>query len=469
MSIEEKYNISYINNKRYYKCDFSQEVLVLQDTIPYCFEYQNYKIYDTAWNRITVKILEMLDEINPLPEEELLGLKYSWSNVQVFSSEKRVNFSKFKNIYINTNHTATHAGMSIRFLLRAYGVAPEECTLYIRRHPAAEPPEARDYYRKQTEDSFRKFLEYKGISEKSTNIIVSNFSAINKFLARGSTGFNDFFLFDDYNYFCGYKQKTLEYIDSKYYGTTNQKAANRALSLLDEYYKHRDFYLKLLEVDVSDSFEDIVSEEIKGVMSSLHSVTISASKLYGRLTLLHNDLMNSLGELNNLSDFYTLTEFLLSDDFTFKKPFISSDPDATLENDDILMSYAFSLEEFNSEIIKSFVKKMHLKQIANYAEFLENCSEYYVQVDADRMINKELISIEPCTLEKIKKELKYYINSFGDIDTSTYSDYSSLPIFGYPWNKYLLVGVLRTYLKEEFSVTSKGGTFKNADYIIKIK
>ena len=469
MSIEEKYNIRYFNNKRYYKCDLSETLPLLQDTNPYYFEYKNYKIYETAWKRLTVKILEMLDEINPIPEEKLLELEYSWSNTQVFSAKKRVNYSPFKNIYVNTNHTATHAGMNIRFLLLTYGVDPGECILYIRRHPAAEPPEARDYYRKQTEDSFRKCLEFQGISDNSIDVIINNFKVINKFLAHGSTGFNDFFLFDDYWYYCNYKQKTLEYVDSRYYGTKNQRVTVRALDLLDGYYKHRDFYLKFLNVDVPDDFEDIVSGEIDTLIKNLHSPTISASKLYARIVLLHSELLNALGELNNVNDFYTLTEILLSDEYIFKKPFISNDSEAKLENDDILMSYAFSLDEFNSETIKNYIKKMHLKQINNYSEFIDNCSEYFVQVDADRMVNKDLLDIKSEMLEKIKKELKYYINSFGKIDTLTYADYDSLPSLGYPWNKYLLVGVIRTFLRDDFTYESKGGMFKNADFIINIK
>ena len=88
MSIEEKYNIQYFKNKRYYKYDLTTQVMVLGDTIPYYFEYNGRRIYDSAWNRLTVKILEMLDEINPLPNETLLALEYSWSKTDVFSATK---------------------------------------------------------------------------------------------------------------------------------------------------------------------------------------------------------------------------------------------------------------------------------------------------------------------------------------------------------------------------------------------
>lgn len=469
IEFEEKYDIHYFNNKRYYKYDLLSEIIVLQDTIPYCFEYKGKKIYETAWNRLTVKILEMLDEINPLPNEKLLSLEYSWSKVLVFSSEKRTNFSKFKDIYVNTNHTSTHAGMSIKFLLETYGIDSGECIFYIRRHPSAEPSEAREYYRKQTEDAFRLCLEFKVKSQKSIDIIIGNFTMINKFLSQGSTGFNDFFLFDDYWYFTNYKIKTMDFVQTRYYGTKTYSATKTCLNHLDDFYKHRDFYLRIDRLNVTDELKDILCEEIEFLFKNLKTNIISISKLYARMTLLHVEMMEELNEINNLPDFSTLVEVILPDTYVFQKPFITYDRDATLENDDIILNYAFSLGEFNSKTISDYVNKMHLKRLSSYVTFMELSSDYYVQVDADRMISKENLKIEEYDISKINKALSYFINSFGPIDTTKYSDYGSLPALEYNWNKYLLVGVTRTFLGDSFIVESTGGSYKTVEYLIKIK
>ena len=470
MSIEEKYNIQYFNNKRYYKFDLTTPVTVLDNTIPYFFEYNGKRIYETAWNRLTVKILEMLDSINPLPNETLLSLEYDWSKVQVFSSEKRTNFSKFKDIYVNTNHTATHSGMSIRFLLKAYGVEPGDCTLYIRRHPVAEPPEAREYFRNQTEKAFRNYLELQGKSESNIDIIIKNFNVINKYLANhGSTGFNDFFLFDDYGYFCNYKIKTLEYVNKKYYGSKNQRVTEKCLELMDGFYKHRDLFMEIDNMKISDEFADLVADEIDFLFNSLKSNIISSAKLYARMTMLHSEEMEVLGKHDNLSDFYSIIEVMLSGDYYFKKPFISNDPDASLSNDDILLNYALTLDTFNSKTIKDYANKMHLKPVNNYVEFMEMCSEYYVQIDADKMVSKESMEIEPDALYKIQKEIAFYIKSFGKITVDSYKDYDSLPSLIYKWNPYLLVGILRTYLNDYFEVKSSGGNYKSTEYTISLK
>lgn len=469
MSIEEKYNIQYYKNRRYYKYDLTTQVMVLGNTIPYYFEYNGRRIYDSAWNRLTVKILEMLDEINPLPNETLLALKYSWSKTEVFSATKKTNFLPFKDIFINTNHTATHAGMSIQLLLKTYGVDPADCIFYIRRHPVAEPVEAREYYRKQNIDGFRRYLELNGRSAKSIDVIIGNFNTINNFLTHGSTGFDDFFLFDDYYYFLNYKLKTLEFVKANYARTKYENATKTGLTLLDDFYKHRDFYLNIDKITIADEFKDIIANEIEFLFKNLKSNVISVSKLFARMSMLYSEEMECLKKFNNISDFYTLIEVMLGDKYYFEKPFIANDAGEVLENDDIIINYAFSLSEFSLKVINNYIDKMHLKKLDNYVEFMEKCSDYYVQIGPDKMIDKDKMDIDSYLLERISKAIKYYINSFGTINTATYADYDSLPNLEYDWNKYLLVGILRTFLSSEFIVENTGGTYKTTEYTVSIR
>lgn len=465
MTIEEKYNIHYFNNKRYYLYDLSQSLMTLQDVIPYSFEYNGKKIYSSSWNRMTVEILNILDEINPIPNEELFDLKYSWSDVTVFSPEKRTNFSKFKDIYVNTNHTASHSGMSIKFLLQTYGVDPKDCIFFVRKHPVAEKEEVRNYYRKQNIDAFKMSLQFQGRDEKTIDIIIKNFETINKYLSKNSSGFDDFFLFDDYNYFVSYKTKTLDYVKDRYYGTNNYKATKTGLNCLDDYYKHREFYLYLKNNSLPNDFENLLSEEIEFLFKYLKTNTISASKLYARMSMMHEKEMQEIGDLNNISDFYKLVEVLFSSEYYFQKPFISNDGDASLENDDIIMNYVFEQEKFTVKNINDYVNKMHLKK-PNMVEFLEKCSDCYIQVDSDIMVSKDSFDIDLSDLDRIKKELMYFINSFGAINTEKYFNYNGFPQLEYPWNRFLLVGIIRTYLGEDFNVKTLGGTYKTVEFLV---
>lgn len=93
--IFNKYNIHFINGNRYYLVCLD-DFLLLDNTIPYLFEYNGYKIYETAWNRITVKILEYIDKLNPKDTNELLNLKYTWSKQKAFSKDKKTNHLPLK-------------------------------------------------------------------------------------------------------------------------------------------------------------------------------------------------------------------------------------------------------------------------------------------------------------------------------------------------------------------------------------
>lgn len=72
-------------------------------------------------------------------------------------------------------------------------------------------------------------------------------------------------------------------------------------------------------------------------------------------------------------------------------------------------------------------------------------------------------------LETIKKELLFYINSFGKLDSEKYNGYISLPKLRYKWNKYLLIGIIRSYLSSEFEIEYTANNYKKLTYIIDIK
>lgn len=152
MTLEEKYKIHYINGQRHYEFDMATELPWLEDTIPYLFKYKDIEIYNSAWNRITVEILAAIDNLYPKSEEDLLKIHYYWTKTDVFSREKKTNFIQYKNLYVNTNHTASHAMMNIQGLLKAYGVPLDECQFIIRRHISAEPSEVREYYKNKNHE-----------------------------------------------------------------------------------------------------------------------------------------------------------------------------------------------------------------------------------------------------------------------------------------------------------------------------
>lgn len=470
MSIEEKYKIIYDNNKRYYIFDMQTKIPILDNTVPYLFKYKDIEIYESSWNKMTLRILKEIDERNPKSNEELLSIKYYWSKQDVFSTIKKTNHTPFRDLFLNTNHSSTHAMMSIQCLLREYNIDLSECYFLIRRHPVSEPQEARQYFRSRTITDFCRVLKLKGFAPDRINTIIKNFDFINKFLNKVSTGFIDFFLFDDYYYFTNYKVKTMEEVEKRFVITDKTYIViKRCLGYLDDYYKNKDFYLWLENNKVEQDFLVILEKELNFLFNNLKTTIVVSNKLYGRLSMLYRENLLLLGEMNNSSGLFKICSTLLNKKFFFNEPYISKYPIANLTNDQIICSYAYSLEDFTIGDLNNYVDKMHLKKLDNYLGFIIDSSEDYVQVDIDRLVSKAIFKLDDHTIEAVKKELNFYINSFGRLDSEKYSGFISLPKLRYEWNKYLLIGLIRSYLSNEFEIEYTANNYKKLSYIIDIK
>ena len=415
---------------------------------------------------MTVKILSLLDTYKSVSDEQKLSLEYGWSRAEVFSQTPRVNFVKCGNLYLNTNHTATHALMNIKLLLNTYEVDYSECELLISKHPSVENSEVREFYRNRCIKGFKYSLKLKGIENEKIDIIVKNFIFLNRVLDNVSPGFNDFFLFEDYTYFIGYKNKTIEYTKKQYGDTKKERAIEKTLEYLDDYYRNDHIYEILIEKPISDDFRDSIKKEIETLFALLKTNVISASKLFARMGMIYENEMNSLGELNNETDFYALVRVLFRKEYYYKKPFIMREKEAIIDSESLLYNYACGLEQFRVGDLTDYADKMHIKGLNNYAEFLERFSDNYVRADVDLMVKKELVDVSDDAKVKIDKELSYFINSYGPINTKNFFAYDDFPEIGYEWNKYLLIGVVMTFLPSKYKVERTKGTYKACEFII---
>jgi len=465
MNIEDKYGIITIRKKRYYNINMS-DYMLLDETIPYCFIYKEIRIFSGSWNRVTVKILEEIDKLKPKSTEELLHLQYSWSKQPVFSTDKRINFTHFKGIYLNTNHTSTHARMNIQCILKTYGINLNECSMIIRRHPKAEPAEVREHYKRNTIAAFSNYLILKVKTRDKIETVINNINTINKFLTNISSGYDDFFLFDDFYYFCNYKKKTIDYVSKKYPLSNNLNITIRMLEYLDEFYRLRGFFEDHSMVSFAFTLKKTIYEEIIFLFDRLNSNVINSSKLYSRIMMIYPDVLLKLREFNNQNDFYHITKIMLNKSFVFKDPFIAKDDSIELSNEQIILNYTYSLSSFTIKMINNYIEKMHLKKPDSYLNLLKDCSEDYVQVDIDQMVRKEVIDITNDSINKIDYEISFYIKSFGNIDAEKYNDYGNLPSLDYEWNRYLLIGIVRSYLSNKYHIQYTSNSYLKTNFII---
>ena len=469
--LKEKYKLCILNGKRYYEYDMTIPMTHLDETVPYLFKYEDIEICASSWGKMTIEILKAIDDIHPKSEEELLGIHYDWTSTDIFSRDKRTNYTQYKNLYLNTNHTATHSMMNIQGLLKAYGIELSSCYFLLRKHFVAEPLEIKTAVRDETIYYFSKMLNLRGYSDASVEKLLNNFNVINKYLIKVSPGFDDFFLFDEYSSFFNYETRVMEYLRGKTYSNADEtyRIIKRCLKKLEDFYKDRAFYEYIIDNPIRADLIDVLHNELEYLFSALNTKVVTAKKIFVRMNLMHHDEMASLGMINNASGMFLLIKTFFGRKYYLSEPFISNDPNIKLSNEEIILSYIYSLDEVTIAMINKYADSMHLKRLSNYLKLFDVLSKDYIQTDCAKMIKVASLNLSQDTIELIKKEIQYYIESFGPIDSRTYLGYKMLPSVGLDWNKYLLLGFCRTYFKDFYNINYYGNQYDLIEYSIVLK
>ena len=206
---------------------------------------------------------------------------------------------------------------------------------------------------------------------------------------------------------------------------------------------------------------------IEDLFKFLSTKFLHASKIYARLSLQKKELLYSLKAESSFS-LFSIIKYVFKNDYDFRRPFLFAKTfTGEFNTYSIIINYASSLDYFNKDIVDAYINKMNLRELFDYGEFIEIMSENYVQITNGAMVKKEKIKINDIDLKRLSELLELIISKSGDINTNEFSGYSMLPNLNYPWNKYLLAGVARTFLGEKFIVESYGSDYRIADFIIK--
>ncbi len=233
--------------------------------------------------------------------------------------------------------------------------------------------------------------------------------------------------------------------------------------------KYMQSFILLSKVNISNEFKNALFDNINYLFKSLNSKVIVCSKLYARMKIMNEELMEEVKIFDTEFAFFSLVSTLLKNEFYFRRPYISCDASIDLSHNSLIVNYINTLPKFNSQILQSYLNKMHLRYVDSYLDFLISNSNNFVQINMDTAVKKELLMLNEITLNAIKNDLNYYINSFGPIDSRKYNDYSNLPRLRVGWNKYLLVGIIRTFLNDEYIIEYTDSMYNATDFIIRRK
>ncbi len=221
------------------------------------------------------------------------------------------------------------------------------------------------------------------------------------------------------------------------------------------------------KVVITETTINELKEYIDSMFIQLNAETISSRKIFARLSLTNKSLLENLKIASDNFSLFSIIKYFFKDDYGYNRPLISKDKDAKVSTYSLITNYANSLDSFNSKTIGNYVSKMNIGGLYSYLSFMEDMSDNFVQVNIDTMYKKDKISISEQHLRDFKGMMDLIFSRFNSIDTRQFNGYQMLPNIPYHWNKYLLVGIIRTYFSEEFEVENTDSTYDQTDFIIR--
>lgn len=120
---------------------------------------------------------------------------------------------------------------------------------------------------------------------------------------------------------------------------------------------------------------------------------------------------------------------------------------------------------FDHAVIQDYTEKMNLGGLYSYLDFIDDMSDKYVQIDFGTMMKKSLFEVTEMELSQIKNAIILIVDRFGELDTRTFKAFQMFLRIKEKWNKYLLVGIIKSYFDEEFIIENTSNMYSTILFI----
>ena len=227
-------------------------------------------------------------------------------------------------------------------------------------------------------------------------------------------------------------------------------------------------YIYVDKLNITDEIKKELKEYVDSLFVVLDSKLLTAQKIYASLAIKNKELLNKLHLTSRFGDFelYYLLKYLYKNDYYYSRPIISLEENFTTSAYVLAQEYVRRLDKFNYGDIKIYLYKMNLGIIYSYLVFMEDMSESYVQINKDSMLKKEKLNLTEEKLKEIHDFIEMVVKE-KELRTDNFDGYFMLPRIEKPWNKYLLVGIIRSYFSNEFEIENTTNYYDTTDFIVR--
>ena len=227
-------------------------------------------------------------------------------------------------------------------------------------------------------------------------------------------------------------------------------------------------YIYIDKLNITKETQEELKEYIDNLFEKMDTKILTAKKIYANLSIMNKELLNKLHITARFGDYelFSIIQYLYKDKYYFSRPIISIEENFTSSAYLLIKEYVKRLDKFNYTDVKNYIYKMNLRGLASYMNFMEDLSDEYVQINQDTMIRKEKIEISKEKLEKIEEILNLLVKD-KEFTTESFDGYFIFPRLNRPWNKYLLIGIIRSFFKNKYEVENTTKFYDTTDFIIR--
>lgn len=219
---------------------------------------------------------------------------------------------------------------------------------------------------------------------------------------------------------------------------------------------------------ISQSIIDQLLAYIDDLFVSLNTLVLSVKKIYSNLSLTNKTLLKNLKVIADPFSLFSLIKEVAKNKYFCNRPLISLEDEQNLNQQIAIKKCAEKLDSFNFDLIKRYQKLLGLSPLYSYLNFMENLSDEFVQIDINTMVKKEKADFDDTFIHDFATKLEAIFTKFKVINTQTFNGYKMFPSCKYNWNKYLFVGIVRTYFTTKYIVKNTSNFYNDTDFIISI-
>lgn len=257
-------------------------------------------------------------------------------------------------------------------------------------------------------------------------------------------------------------------IKENFPGVKNNIIYNILYSIDDLILLSKERFVLFNKIVIEPEDRNLIKENVEYLFRSLNSKIISTKKLHSRMKILYSSFFEKYNFIIDDYSLFSLLKNLFKDEYYFYRPFIGKEKINSNSSKGVIINYLMDYEKIKISDILRYIKKMNIRHLS-IDEIFEITSDYFVQIDKETLVKKELLFINKYEIEAIDKFIKRFIYNNDKCYISNIRSYINLPNLKYTWNKYFLLGIIRSYLKNEYSIieTNRSNNYLNIEFEIR--